>query len=151
MAPSVFTCCWCIKLNYDSDCVYYTSFVFDAIIFIYNAAYALGNMGGVRSKAWPHIIFLIMSIAIFCMGVFAIIQIFTKNSSAGSRHANYVKYRMWVIYALVILAIVIFILWILYFSANNGTFSNSIGYALESAIPFLVDAAVLHGYHQNFI
>ena len=87
------------------------------------------------------------------MGIFAVIQIFTKNTSAGSRHANYVKFRMWIIYALVILAIVIFILWILYFSgyAYSVPFGTQLGYALGSALPFIIDACVLHGYHKNFL
>ena len=151
MAPSVFTCCWCIKLNYDPDCVYYTSYVFDAIIFIYNAAYAFGTLNPVRSSAWPHIIFLIVSLLILAMGIFAIIQIFTKNSSASSRQANYVKFRMWIIYGLVIAAIVIFVFWILYLTAKNYSSGDVIGYGLGSAIPFLVDAAILHGYHKNFL
>ena len=151
MAPSVFTCCWCITLNYDPNCVYYTSYIFDAILFIYNAAYALGTLSGVRSNAWPHIIFLIISLLILAMGIFAVIQIFTKNTSAGSRQGNYVKYRMWIIIGLVIAAIIVFIFWFIYLANSYYSAGDQIGYALGSALPFLIDAAVLHGYHKNFL
>ena len=148
MAPPFFTCCWCIKLNYDSTCVYYTAYVFDAILFLWNVAYA----GGVyRGGHWPSIIFLIFSIILIAMGIFAIVQIITKNTSAPSRQAMYAKYRMWIIYALVIFAIAIFILWIIYGISAKVDSGFYIGWGIGNAIPYLVDAAVLHGYHANFL
>ncbi len=147
MAPSYFTCCWCIKLNYDSTCVYYTAYVFDAIFFFWNVAYA----GGILNSFWPSYIFLIVAIILIAMGVFAVIQIFTKNTSASSRQATYVKCRMWVIYGLVIVGIVLFILWIIWGVGQKVSGSKYIGYGLGNAIPFIVDAAILHGYHNNFL
>ena len=144
---SQFTCCWCLKLDYNPNCVYYTSFIFDAWLFIMWSAYSLGGLG--RYKAWPHIIFVIICLCLLVMGVWAIIHLFTKDKG-GFHKANYVKYRMWVIYGLLILAAVMFILWILYglIAKDGGVW---IGGAIYASLSLVIDAAILHGYHENFL
>ena len=148
IAPSQFTCCWCIKLNYDSSCVFYTMYGFDAFLFIVWGAYAFGLLG--RYVYWPQIIFIIFSVILLLMGIFALVQIFTKNSSAAGRHANYTKYRMWIIIAYIVLAVVMFILWLIWGVTSKVIAGFWIAAAISSAIPYLFNAAVLHGYHANF-
>ena len=143
----VFTCCWCLKLNYNDPCPYYTSFIFDAWLFIMWSGYSLGGLG--RYKSWPHIIFIIISLCLLVMGIWAIIHLFTKDKG-GFHKANYVKYRMWAIYGLVILAIVMFILWLIWGIATKADTGFWIGAGIYSALSLLIDAAVLHGYHENF-
>ena len=38
-----FTCCYLIKLDYDPSCVYYTSYIFDAVLFLWHTAFAFGS------------------------------------------------------------------------------------------------------------
>ena len=136
-------------MNYDPDCVYYTSFVFDAFLFLVWGLYALGLLG-TYSKSWPHYVFLIFALALMVMGIFALIQIFTKNSTAPSRHANYVKYRMWTIYGLIIAGIIVLALWLIYGFAGGYAAGWVIGAAISACFPFFFDAGILHGYHANF-
>ena len=136
-------------MNYDPDCVYYTSFIFDAILFLCWGLYALGLLG-VYSRHWPHIIFLIFALLLAAMGVFAIVQIVTKKTTAPNRHARYVKYRMWIIIAYCVLAVVMLILWLAYGFGNKYDGGWVIGAAISAALPFAIDAAILHGYHKNF-
>ena len=147
--PSVFTCCWCIKLNYDPNCVYYTSFIFDAILFCIWGIYALALLAEYQYY-WPHIVFLIFALLLLGMGIFAIVQIFTKNSSAASRHGQYVRFRLWAIIAYIVLAIVMLILWLSFGFSQKYRAGFVIGAAISAALPFAVDACLLHGYHENF-
>ena len=85
------------------------------------------------------------------MGIFAIVQIVTKNSSAASRKATYIKCRMWVIIGLVVIGIVLFILYIIYGSTDKGIgWDVGLVWGLNALISYLISAAVLHGYHTNF-
>ena len=147
--PSVFTCCWCVKMNYDPDCVYYTSFIFDAILFICWGGYSLGLLGMYRNY-WPQFVFVAFSLLLLAMGIFSIVQIFTKNTSAPNRHARYVKFRMWAIIAYIVCACIMVALWLGWGFSQHYDSGWLISAAISSAVPFLVDAAVLHGYHKNF-
>ena len=121
---------------------------FDACLFILWSIYALALLG--RYIYWPQIIFVIFCLILLAMGVFALVQIFTKKSSAPGRHPQYTKFRLWVIIAYIVLAIVMFILWLIWGIANGIWAPIWINAALSSAIPYLINAAILHGYHANF-
>ena len=145
---SQFTCCWCIKLNYSPSCVYHTSFMFDAFLFITWAIYALAGLG--EYKQWPHIIFAVFCVLLLVMGIWAIVNLFMYGKG-GFRIAYYVMARMIVIISLLSFAIIIFILWIIYgASKDNEGYKTWLGGALYSSISLVVDALILHGYHLNF-
>ena len=143
-----FVCCWCVKLDYESKCIFYTMHIFDAFLFLWWSLYALGGLGAY--KAWPHIIFLIFSLCLLVMGIWAVVIIFKAEGAKFGRD-KYVKYRMWVIYGLLIAAVVLFILWIIYGLAADVESSAWVGGGIYSALPLIIDAAVLHGYHENFV
>ena len=84
------------------------------------------------------------------MGIFAIVQIVTKKTSAPSRHANYVKFRMWAIIAYIVAAVVMIILWLAFGFSAGYPAGFVIAAAISAALPFGIDAAILHGYHKNF-
>jgi hypothetical protein len=142
---AVFTCCYFIKLNFDADCVYYTSYIFDAVLFLWHTAFALGS----RHWYWAGIIWIVCSIFILFMGIFAIVQILTRNTSAASRKVTYIKCRLIVIIGLVVLGIIICILYILY-GASVDRPAKGFEFGLNALISYLISAAVLHGYHANF-
>ena len=155
-SPPVFTCCYFIKMNYSPDCVYYVSHIFDILIFFS----PFGNAGGLDiingkgvgkgNAGWVSLIWFISSLFFLCMCVFAIIQIFTKNSSAGSRQATYIKGRLLAIVGLVALGLILFGLNILYALTNNYAISKGVEWGLNVFISYLISAMVLHGYHPNF-
>ena len=142
---SVFTILWCVKLQYDPTCVYYTSFILDALLCLYLAPYGFGFA---NYNYWPSYIYLAASIASFLMAIFAIVQIITKNSSAPSRHGNYVKCRLYFIIGLAIAAAILFVLYMTY---TDRYYKPNIRWALQIAAPFLFNAAFLHSYHENFV
>ena len=143
-----FVCCWFIKLEYDNSCIFYTMHIFDALLFLLWSVYSLGGLGAYR--AWPHIIFLIFCICLLIMGIWAIVIIFKKEGPKFSRE-KYVKYRLWVIIGLIIAAVIFFILWIIYGAAAKVSSGVWVGGGIYAALPLLIDAAVLHGYHSNFV
>ena len=144
---SVFTCCWFIKLEFNPACVYITSFIFDAWLFIAWSGYGLNGLRTGRSL--PSLVFLAISILLLVMGIWAIINIFSKDKG-GFHKAEYVKYRMYAIYGLVLGAIIMLVVWFVYAAQNNQKSDYWINGAIASALPLLIDAAVLHGYHANF-
>ena len=129
---SVFTILWCIKLQYDPNCVYYTSFILDALLCLYLAPLGFGLA---NYNFWPYYIYLAVSIASFLMAIFAIVQIITKNSSAGSRHANYVQCRLYFIIGLAIAAAILFVLFMVY---TDRYYKPNIRFAIQVAMPFLL-------------
>ena len=142
---SVFTILWCIKLNFDPTCVYFTSFIFDALIFLWTAPYAFGYNGW---GFWAYYIYLAVAICSLLMAIFAIIQIITKNSSASSRHATYVQARMYMIIGLAITAILLFVLYFVAWKGHSNR--DKMNWGLRIALPLLFNAALLHSYHENF-
>ena len=142
---SVFTFLWCIKLNFDPNCVYFTSFIFDTLIFLWTAPYAFGTNGW---GFWAYYIYLAIAICSLLMAIFAIIQIITKNSSASSRHATYVQCRLFMIIGLAVGGILIFILYMVAWKGHNN--NDKINWSLRIAAPLLINAAILHSYHENF-
>ena len=144
---SVFTCCWCIKLDFNPSCVYITSFIFDAWLFIAWSGYGLNGLRA--GSSLPSLVFLAISLLLLVMGIWAIINIFTKEKG-GFHKAEYVKFRMFAIYGLVLAAIIMFAVWFLDGTQKNQKSDYWINGAINSALPLLIDAAVLHGYHVNF-
>ena len=146
---SVFTLLWCIKLNFDPTCVYFTSFILDVVFYLWLAPYGFGNGKGYYNY-WPSWIFFIASIVALAMAIFAIIQLITKNSSASSRHATYVQCRLYTIIGLAVGGIILFVIFMID-SAHWGNGSQRLRWALEWASPLIFSAAALHCYHENFV
>ena len=143
---SVFTILWCIKLNFDPNCVYFTSFIFDTLIFLWAAPYGFGTNGW---GFWPYYIYMAVAICSLLMAIFAIIQIITKNSSASSRHATYVQARLYMIMGLAIAAVLLFVLYMVLLGGNNT--GVKVEWGMRVAMPLLLNAAFLHSYHENFV
>ena len=144
---SEFTFLWCIKLKFDPTCVYYTSFILDAILFLWLCPYGFSYNSW--WSYWPNWIFMIASIVALLMAIFAVIQIITKNSSASSRHATYVQCRLYTIIGLAIGGILLFVLAMV--NSNGWPFKTRFEYALRHAFPLIISAAALHCYHENFV
>ena len=144
---AVFTCLWCVDMNYEQSCVFYCAYIFDFLLYFCWGWYGLGYNNG---WYWPAIIFIIFSFCLLAMAIFALIQIFTRSNGAAGRLQTYIKWRMISIIALVIAGIVMFILWIIFGAANGYQSGYYIGWAFSSALPFLFDAAILHMYHKTF-
>ena len=142
---SVFTFCYFLKLNFNQDCVYYTTYAFDFLIFCNSLAYRGGQ--GFGGGGLIGTIAFIVAVLFFLLGIFAIVQAITKNSSAASRKDQYVMCRMYAIYAYLAFAVIFFLWCILTLS---GTFGQKLNAALNVALINLINAAILHGYHENF-
>ena len=142
---SEFTVLWCIKLNFDPTCVYFTSFILDAILLIWLTPYGFGHSKWYAY--WPQWIFFIASLVALLMAIFAIIQVITKNSSASSRHATYVQCRLYTIMGLAIGGLILFVLGLTYYKAD---FKYKLQWAFEFGSPLIFLAAALHSYHENF-
>ena len=119
-APSVFTCCYAIKLNQDPNCVFFTSHIFDVVLFWWYTGYALSNRTGNSKAGTADLISLIFGLALIAMGIFSIIQMVTKNSSAVGRQALYAKLRLYLIIAIVVIGILLFALVLLTVNAKAG-------------------------------
>ena len=146
----VFTLLWCIKFQYDSNCVYFTSFILDVILYLWMCPYGLGHGGQDWTKYWPATVFFVASVVAVLMAIFAIIQIITKSSSAGSRHATYVQCRLYTIIGLAVGGLVLFV----FSLVNSGRYSQQsdrLRWAFEWASPLIVSALALHSYHENFV
>ena len=127
--------------------MYYTSYIFDAILFLWHTAFAFGS----GRYNWAGIIWIICSLFILFMGIFSLVQIFTRDSSAASRRDTYIKCRMWVIIGLVVIGIVLFILYIIYGTTDKAVgWGKGLLWGLNALISYLISASVLHGYHTNF-
>ena len=142
---SVFTVLWFLKLNFSSDCVYYTSFILDVVLFFWLTPYGFGQKG--YYDYWPQWIFYAASIVALLMAIFAIIQLITKSGSAGSRHDNYVQARFFTILGLAIGGIILFVLGMTYYS---GSMESRLKYSFQFGSPLILLAAALHSYHENF-
>ena len=137
---AIFTCFWCLRLEYNSDCVYYTSFIFDAWLFLLWSGFGFHGLSNVSAQSLAGVI---ISICLLVMGVWAIIHLFTK-SRGGFHKSNYVYFRLMVIYGLLIGAIILLVLWILLDTRGHKS------YGLYPVISLVINAAILHGYHENF-
>ena len=136
-------------MNYDANCVYYTSHIFDAVILLWWGIYGFVWIGA--AYAWPYIIYLIFALLLACLGIFSIVQCFTKNTSAPNRAQLYLKLRLWAIIGYFIAAIILLILWIIFGAVYlKEYFAWVIGPAFATVLPLVVDGCVLHGYHKNF-
>ncbi len=144
-APNVYTCLYVIKLNFDSNCVYLTSHIVDALIFLSYIFYNFTAVGVGMRGGLPYICQLIFGFILLAMGIFAIFQLVTKNTSAASRQAQYTQYRLYTIIAFVVFAIIIFALFVLTFKGDG-----KVGFGISAAVPLLIDALILHGSHANF-
>ena len=134
-------------MQYEDNCVYYTAHILDALFFFFWGFYGFNvwSVGG-----FVPLLMVIVGFCFLAMSIFALIQVFTKNSSAATRKANYVKFRFFAIIGLVIAGILFCILWIVWGMGKNVQSSVYINYAISSLIPFVVDAALLHSYHKTF-
>ena len=135
---STFTILWCIRLAFDANCVYITSFILDVLLFLWAAPYGFGHSGW-YNKSWPYWIFQIVAIISVLMAIFAIIQLITKNSSAGSRHGTYVQCRLYTIILMAIGGVVLFLLAMFYYKDYNT--NQKLNWALEYASPLFFTAA----------
>ena len=90
---------------------------------------------------------MLFGLALVGMGIFSIVQMVTKNSSAVSRQALYAKLRLFLIIAIVVMGIILFALVLL---VLNGKANDKVNLGISLAIPLFVNAAILHGYHANF-
>ena len=142
---SIFTLLWCIKLNFDPNCVYFVSYILDICILVWLTPYGLGQRNWYDN--WPQWIFFIASVVALLMAIFAVIQIITKSSSAGSRAASYTQARLYTILGLAIGGIILFILGMTYVKGSN---EYRLRWALEFGSPLMLCAAALHSYHENF-
>ena len=141
---SVFTFCYFLKLNFDQNCVYYTTYAFDFLIFCNSLAFR-GGMGGGGGLIGT--IAYVVAVLFFLLGIFAIVQAVTKNSSAASRKEQYTMCRMYAIYAFLVAAVFFFLYIFIFLS---GSFSVKLNAALNVGLINLINAAILHGYHENF-
>ena len=143
---SVFTIFWALKLNFDSTCVYLTSYIFDFLLFLWFAPFGFGLVHG-RWSYWPFFIYFIISFACLLMAVFAIVQLITMKSSGPSRQASYAKARLWLIIGLVITGIILFVIFMTY---SYSGYKTNVESAISISFPLIFTALFAHSYHANW-
>ena len=144
---SVFTFLWCIKLQFDPSCVYFTSFILDILLFLWMAPYGFGYKNW--WNYWPNWIFAVASFVALLMAIFAVIQLITKSSTATTRHATYAQCRLNTIIGLAIGAIILFVFAMV--NTNGWATNTRLEWSLKYAAPLILSAIGLHSYHENFV
>ena len=146
---SVFTFLWCLKLNFDANCVYITSHIFDILVFLWLGPYGYG-IAHDSIGYWPYYIYVAVSIVAILMAVFSVVQLITKSSSASQRSATYAQARLYTIIGLALAGIALFVLFMVYHD-NKYYKKANMETAFQIALPLVFDALLLHSYHENFL